>query len=245
MDGAPTLLATLGLGLSLGVLHALDADHLVAVATLVSERPSPRRAALIGCMWGLGHGAALGVVGLAVLVFHWAMPPWLAAWFELGVAAMLVGLGAQAVWRGLRRAAVHAHVHAHDGTVHAHRHVHVHAAEHARDRHDGVLHALSHAGRRPFLVGVVHGLAGSAALMLVVLGTIPSPTLGLTYLAVFGLGGIGSMAGLSALMSLPMAVAGVSLGALRRRLEVTIGVGGVAFGVVLGARLLGHGILGG
>ena len=234
MDSAPSLLATIGLGLSLGVLHALDADHLVAVATMVAGRPAPARAALLGGMWGLGHGASLAVVGVAVLAFHCAMPPWLATWFELGVAAMLVALGLQTMWRGLR--GIHVHVHAHDGSVHAHRHVHL---QHD-GAHDGVLHALAHAGRRPFLVGVAHGLAGSAALTLLVLSAIPSPLVGAVYLLVFGLGGIAGMSVVSGLMAVPLALAAESLGALRRRLEVAIGAGGAVFGVVLAARLL-HG----
>jgi hypothetical protein len=252
MDGLSALLATLGLGFMLGVAHALDADHLVAIATIVSERPSTRRAAAVGAMWGIGHGAALSAVGAAMIAFHWAMPAWLAAWFELAVAAMLVGLGARAVRRGLAQA-VHSHVHEHDGTVHAHRHVHVRgpARAHVRNdgirhaQHDGALHALAHAGRRPFLVGVTHGLAGSGALTLLVLGTMRSATAGIAYLAVFGCGAIAGMTLLSALVAVPMTLAGATVGRVHRRLEVAIGAGGVAFGMVLGARILGSGALAG
>lgn len=239
---AGTALSTLGLGFALGVTHALDADHLVAVATIVSERPSTRRAAAVGAMWGIGHGAALSLVGIAMLVFRWAMPAWLAGWFELAVAAMLVGLGAQAMRRGLRPAA-HVHVHTHDGTVHAHRHVHLHSHGAVHGEHDGALHALAHAGRRPFVVGVAHGLAGSAALTLLVVGTIASPMAGAAYLAVFGLGAVAGMTLLSALLSLPMVLAGASAGRLHRRLEVAIGAGGMAFGVALAVRVLGSGVL--
>ncbi len=236
MDAAPTLVATLGLGFSLGLLHALDADHLVAVATMVSARPSPRRAALVGLVWGLGHGAAITTVGLAVLVFHWAMPRQAATWFELAVAAMLVGLGAGAVRRGLGRARMHAHVHLHDGRLHAHRHVHL-AGEAA---HEGLVHALAHVGRRPFLVGLVHGLAGSAGLTLMVLATIPSPVVGLCYVLVFGAGVLVAMSITSTLVALPATLA--SLGAVRRHLEVAVGAAGMVFGSVLGLRLLGQGV---
>ena len=231
---APSLLATLGVGLSLGLLHALDADHLVAVSALVSERPSPQRSALVGLAWGLGHATALGAAGVAVLLLGRAIPPGLGAWFDLAVAVMLVVVGAQAVRRGLDRTVLHAHVHAHGGEGHVHRHLHVAGT----GRHDGRLHALTHAGRRPFVVGFVHGLAGSAALTLVVLATIPSPALGLVYVAVFGVGSIAGMATVSALLGASLAAAGTALGAFRRHLQVGLGVGGVAFGCVLAVWLL-------
>jgi ABC-type nickel/cobalt efflux system permease component RcnA len=243
MDGAPTVYATLALGFALGMAHALDADHLLAVATLVTERPSPARAAAIGAMWGLGHGAALGAAGAVMVLFRCTVPPWLATWLELVVAALLIGLGIQAVRRGLR-AATHVHVHRHDGTVHAHRHVHVHADRHADGDHGGVLHAMAHAGRRPFLVGIAHGLAGSAALALLVVGTIASPAAAFAYLAVFAFGAVVGMTALSALVSVPMALAASRLGRLHRRLEVAIGAGGIAFGVVVAVRLVGRGMLG-
>jgi high-affinity nickel-transport protein len=241
MDAA-TALSSLALGFGLGVTHALDADHMVAVATIVSERPSTRRAAAVGAMWGLGHGAALSLVGIAMVVFRWAMPAWLAGWFELVVAAMLVGLGVQAIRRGLRPSA-HVHVHTHDGTAHVHRHVHLHGHGDVHGEHDGALHALAHAGRRPFVVGVAHGLAGSAALTLLVVGTIGSPAAGVAYLAIFGLGAVAGMTLLSALLSLSMVFAGAAAGRLHRRLEVAIGAGGIAFGVVLAMRVLDSGAL--
>ncbi len=236
MGAASTLLATLGLGFSLGLLHALDADHLVAVATMVSARPAPRRAALVGLVWGLGHGASLTAVGAAVLVFHWAMPAQLATWFELAVAFMLVGLGVGALRHGLGSSRLHTHLHVHGGRVHLHRHLHL-AAETA---HGGALHALAHVGRRPFLVGMVHGLAGSAGLVLVVLATIPSTVVGLCYLLVFGFGVLAAMSVASALVALPAAMA--SVGALRHRLEMGIGAAGIAFGSMLAVRLLQRGI---
>jgi hypothetical protein len=227
----PTLLATLGAGFGLGLLHALDADHLVAVSALVSERPGGRRSAAVGVAWGLGHATALGVAGVAVVLAGRAVPPALATAFDLAVAVMLVAVGGQAVRRGIAPAALHQHVHEHDGAVHTHRHLHLGGVTH----HGGMLHRLAHAGRRPFAVGVVHGLAGSAALSLLLVAAIPSPALALSYVAVFGAGSVGGMALVTALVALPLGA--VTPGVLRR-LHVIVGGGGVAFGGVLAIRAL-------
>jgi ABC-type nickel/cobalt efflux system permease component RcnA len=234
MPASPTVPAVLALGLALGLLHALDADHLLAVSTITSERPSPRRAALAGAVWGLGHALSLAVVGLAVVLFRWVVPPSFGAWCELAAAAMLVGLGVRAIRRGLGRAVVHVHVHAHDGHLHAHRHLHV------RDHHAhaGLLHAVSHAGRGPFVVGVVHGLAGSAALALVTLATVSSPALGVAYVLVFGLGAAAGMTLASAAVALPLRAAHRARGRLHHRLDVALGASGVVFGATIALRAL-------
>jgi ABC-type nickel/cobalt efflux system permease component RcnA len=242
VTSAPTVLATLSLGASLGVLHAFDADHLVALTTMAADDGSPRRTFALGVVWGIGHAAALAAVGILVVGLRWTIPVGVAFWLEMAVAAMLVGLGAVALARGLGagRPVLHAHVHAHGGTVHAHRHVHAHRDErthaHGIAGHDGILHALAHAGRRPLAVGMVHGLAGSAALTLVVLSSIPSPLVALAYIVVFGLGSIAGMGAASALLALPLGLA--SLAVARDRLRVVVGAGGMAFGVVLAFRLL-------
>jgi ABC-type nickel/cobalt efflux system permease component RcnA len=239
VTSVPTVLSTLGLGASLGVLHAFDADHLVALTTMATDQASRRRTSAIGIVWGMGHATALAAVGALVVLFRWTMPAGLAFWLEMLVAAMLVTLGATAVRRGLRGAVLHEHVHEHGGTVHAHRHLHAHAV----GGHDGLLHSLTHAGRRPFVVGLVHGLAGSAALTLLVLSTIPSPLVALAYILVFGLGSIGGMGVASALVALPLGMASVVL--LRDRLRVVVGAGGMVFGCVLALRLLAEqGLLG-
>lgn len=240
MTSAPTVLATLSLGASLGVLHAFDADHLVALTTMAADDGSPRRTLAMGVVWGIGHAVALAAVGILVVGLRWTIPVGVAFWLEMAVAAMLVALGAAALARGLGAGTpvLHAHVHAHGGTVHAHRHVHAHRDEHAHGiaGHDGLLHALAHAGRRPLAVGMVHGLAGSAALTLVVLSSIPSPLVAFAYILVFGLGSIAGMGAASALLALPLGLASVAM--VRDRLRVVVGAGGMAFGVVLAFRLL-------
>jgi hypothetical protein len=238
---APTLLATLGLGFSLGLVHALDADHLVAVTTLVSEGRSPRRSALVGVVWGLGHAASLLAVGLVAVGLGWVMPSGFTSAAELGVAFMLVGLGVQAIRRGLHGVTMHVHMHAHGGQLHAHRHLHLGPGA----AHEGVLHALAHVGRRPFLVGLVHGLAGSGALVIVVAGAMLPPGLALLCIALFGLGAAVAMGVVAMLVAWPLRLARSALPSVSRTLVIAVGTGSVVYGAALGAHtLVAQGLLG-
>lgn len=188
----------LGLGLVFGLKHALDADHVAAVATMASESKTVCRSSVVGMLWGVGHTLALLVAGVAVIGLHLEIGARLAAAFELGVALMLIGLGTNALRTLVRGGKLHLHVHEHGGRIHVHPHLHGGAPEPGPHTHHGVqLRA------RPLLIGIVHGLAGSAALMLLVLSTIPSPLLGFTYIVVFGVGSIGGMMAMSALIGLP------------------------------------------
>lgn len=185
------------LGFALGLRHALDADHLVAMATIVGRERSLPRAALHGARWGLGHGLSLLSVGVAVVMLGIPFPESLGHALELGVGAMLVALGIAALLR----------------------------------RHGPATAGTGRPSRRPFLVGVAHGLAGSGALAILVLATIRSPIEGLLYIGIFGLGSIGGMAGMSAVMSLPFVISARRTG----RTPVWMGHGAalasVAFGV--------------
>ena len=188
-------LAILGLGFFLGLRHALDVDHLAAVSTIVSQRRSIWRSALVGVVWGIGHTTSLLAVAIAVIALHAEISPALGQVLELGVAIMLMTLGVRLLATVLRGGAIHVHVHDHAG--HAHVHPHVHAPD--APGHD---HGPSH--RRPFLVGLVHGLAGSGALMLAVAATIADPALAIGYVVIFGVGSIGGMAITSTLFAIPM-----------------------------------------
>jgi sulfite exporter TauE/SafE len=190
-------LAILGLGFFLGLRHALDVDHLAAVSTIVSQRRSLWRSALVGVVWGIGHTTSLLVVAIAVIALHADVSPALARLLELGVAIMLMALGVRLLATVLRGGAIHVHVHEHAGHTHVHPHVHAPSAP----GHD---HGPSH--RRPFLIGLVHGLAGSGALMLAVAATIGDPLLAIAYVAIFGVGSIGGMAITSTLFAIPMLV---------------------------------------
>src|ERR1043166_8218016 len=165
--------ALLGLGLVFGLKHATEVDHVVAVSTIVSEHRNVWRSALVGALWGFGHTASLVVVGLLVLVFRVSIPLRVANWLEFGVALVIITLGVLAVGRVLRkRADVHLHRHSHDGQSHVHIHFHEHGTEHADLRSRPAKshsHAIRQLGFKPILVGAMHGLAGSAALTLLVL----------------------------------------------------------------------------
>ena len=220
------------LGIVFGLKHALEADHIAAVASIASERRSVVSSTLVGAWWGLGHTAALLCAGVLVILFRVQISDGVAHSFELGVAAMLVILGANTLWKLARAKQVHVHIHQHGGRVHVHPHLHEqpHAEGHGlkQERHHGVP-----AQARPFFVGVVHGLAGSAALMLLVASTIPTPGLGLIYIAAFGIGSIGGMIAMSALVGLP-----ASLTARRyNRANVALRLAAGSFSVCLGLML--------
>lgn len=221
-------LAILGLGFVLGLRHALDVDHLAAVSALVSQRGGLWRSSLIGAVWGLGHTAALLGAGVAVIALHAEIPPGVAQALELGVAAMLVGLGLNLLWTLWRGGTIHLHAHDHGGRHHVHPHRH----EDARDA-GGPHHHAVRTGRRPFLVGMVHGLAGSAALMLAVLATIPSPAVAIAYILVFGVGSVGGMMVMSTLLGLPLALASARFARAELALRAAAGLGSVAIGLLL------------
>jgi high-affinity nickel permease len=235
-----TPLALLGLSFVLGLRHALDVDHLAAVSTIVSQRRSLRSASLVGALWGLGHTAALIVMALVVIALRTEIPPRVASALELGVAAMLVGLGVSFLWTLVSGGQLHHHAHAHGGHVHVHPHVHAPAraggtnGPHVRrqlEAADGHHHAW--AWRRPVAVGLVHGLAGSAGLMVAVLAVIPSPALALGYVAVFGAGSIAGMVAMSALLGVPLALAAEHFGRAEAVLRACAALGSVTVGLAL------------
>jgi len=216
----------LGLGLVLGLRHALDPDHVAAVSTIVSESKSLRRSSLVGTFWGLGHTVALLLAGIFVLALKFQISPRFALWMEFVVALMLILLGARSLLRSLRDYKVHVHRHTHDGTEHVHVHVHRPGEQH-RHRH------LIKLGARPFVVGMVHGMAGSAALMILVLATLPSAIAGLVYVAVFGVGSVGGMLLMSSLISLPFVFTAKRFSAVGSGLQFVAGGASLAFGVFL------------
>jgi hypothetical protein len=180
----------------------MEADHIAAVSTIVAagERQKRlRRAPLLGALWGLGHTASLFAAGLVVLLLAVSIPEKVSGTLEFGVGMMLVFLGVTTLTgfsigkflRGIFGRHSHVHVHEDTGVVHSHDH------DHHDHRH----------GHKSLVVGMVHGMAGSGALMLVVLSTINSVPLGLAYIALFGAGSIASMAAMSTLIGLPFAKA--------------------------------------
>jgi high-affinity nickel permease len=226
----PSVLATLGLGFLLGVRHALDADHVAAVSAFVSEHGSVRRACLLGTVWGLGHTAALLAAGVAAIAFRLAVPPEAEHWLELAVALTLVLLGGH-VLRALGGVVVHRHEHEHDGVMH--RHAHLHAGGVTTHRH----RPFFGVGPRPFVMGVLHGLAGSAALTVLVVASIPSALGGVVYITVFGLGSTGGMLVLSGLIGVPFALAAGRSAAAHGLVQGLAGAASLALGAALAWRL--------
>lgn len=224
----PPLYAAFGLGLVLGIKHALDADHVIAVSTIVSEHQNLRWASLVGAFWGLGHTTTLFVVGLLVIGLRLTIPPRLALALEFLVAVMLVILGLSILWRSFRAERLHLHAHAHSPETHAHFHLHGSTEEDHSHPHPFT------SMRKPFLVGMVHGLAGSAALMLLVLTTIPAPLAGLAYILIFGIGSVGGMLMLSSVIGLPFIFTARRFALLNRWIRVLAGGTSVVFGFFLG-----------
>src|SRR5678816_91537 len=174
--GSLSMLTVLSIGLVFGLKHATEVDHVVAVSTIVSRHRNVWRSALVGAMWGAGHTAALLITGAIVLTLRVTIPERVSNWLEFGVALMIIGLGAAALWRALhKRTDVHVHEHSHDGVSHVHIHFHENETRHHGTKTHS--HAISAVGVKPVLIGTMHGLAGSAALTLLVLTQIDSALL--------------------------------------------------------------------
>lgn len=214
-----TTLAVLGLGFVLGARHALEPDHLVAVSTIVSGNGNIGRSSLAGTLWGLGHTASLLICGCAVLVLRLSIPENFVAWMETAVAVMLVLLGVNSL-------RLHVHFHSHGGRRHIHFHVH-RPAETAVHDHRHVFEI----GLRSFLIGMVHGLAGSGALMVLVVAAVPSLIAGLTYILLFGLGSIGGMLMLSSLVSIPFVLSARRFQMFNNGLHLVTGLLSIALGL--------------
>jgi hypothetical protein len=245
-------LLILGVGFFLGMRHATDPDHVVAVSTIVSRERSVPRAGWIGVLWGVGHTITILFVGAAIILFGLVIPPRLGLALEFSVALMLILLGvlnltgaigwisrkvspAHPLYRG-----EHCHVHFHGVHLHAHPHSHDGGAEHHTSEVDppywlvrpfaklGWFHSL-----RPLLVGIVHGLAGSAAVALLVLGTIRNPRWAIFYLLLFGLGTIAGMVLLTLAFAVPFTLAGNRFAWLNRTMVTATGLLSLAFGTAV------------
>ena len=241
------------LGLLFGIQHATDPDHVVAVATIVARTRRFGAGALVGAFWGVGHTVTVTAVGIAIVVFNLALTPRVALSLEMLVAIMLIALGvARIVWvfrdsdpvpvshLGEPHAhgdgpALHSHAHAH--AAGAHRHPHAHPPVR-------LLRALQTVGPaqalRSALVGLVHGLAGSAAVALLVLSTIRGTTQAIAYLLVFGAGTILGMTAITGVLSLPFTIRAPRLERSRRALTLATGALSLGFGLYMVGLLLGR-----
>jgi ABC-type nickel/cobalt efflux system permease component RcnA len=220
MDGS--LVSALGVGFLLGLRHALDADHVAAVSTFVSRHRGVVRSCLVGTFWGIGHAGALVLAALAMILLRVHIPPHVERMLEALVAILVIALAANMLIRAVGSVRVHRHEHAHGGRLH--RHLHVHLGPPVSHSHVHILRD----GKRPLVMGALHGLAGSAALLLLVLATLPSTVAALLYVAVFSVGSTVGMVIVSGLIGIPFAVAA---GWDRTRLVVQIAVGVASLGV--------------
>jgi hypothetical protein len=226
--GKARMFGILGLGFLLGMQHALEADHIAAVSSIAARRTRLGDIVKHGLTWGLGHTLTLfAFAGTAILLGR-AIPETISRPIETAVGIMLVGLGGHVLWR-LWRDRVHFHKHGHDdGTVHFH--AHSHAGE--TTAHARAAHAHEHGFRwRTLLVGLMHGMAGSAALLVLAVSQVSSPGVGLGYVALFGIGSMIGMGALSIVIAVPLAVSARWLTWANRGLQAAVGIVTVAIGV--------------
>src|SRR5262249_15490897 len=214
-----------------GLKHGMEADHLAAVSTIVSERRGLLSSSLVGGLWGAGHTISLLIAGLAVLLLDLRIGEKPALAMELCVGVMLIGLGSNAI-RRILNGRIHTHAHDHFGHAHVHPHIHEHDSVDEPHTHHGF-----RIGVRPLVVGMMHGLAGSAALMLWVLSPVSSRGLGLLFIAVFGVGSIGGMLLMSALVALPLKFTAERFKRTHRAVQMSAAVFSVGLGAVMVYRI--------
>jgi hypothetical protein len=222
-----SLIAALGLGFLLGLRHAMEADHLAAVSTFVSQERGLLRSCLRGTFWGIGHTASLLAAGIAVFAFKLKISPQVEQTVDTVVALVLMLLGGHVLLRALAGVSLHRHQHTHDGATHSHLHVHVGDAG-----EPGHIH-LWRGAPQPLLMGMLHGLAGSGALVLLVLASMPSPAAALAYILVFGVGSTAGMLVLSGLIGVPFALTAGSSRTLVSGLQVIVGAASILVGVLM------------
>jgi ABC-type nickel/cobalt efflux system permease component RcnA len=245
MPNTIAFLSIIALGFVLGMRHATDPDHVIAVSTIVSRHRKLSRAALIGAFWGLGHTITIFGVGVGIILFNLVIPVRLGLTMELSVGIMLIVLGAinvVAFWRTVpvvtsQAGVLHSHAHSHGGLVHTHAHVHEaegttaeaeKAPESYMDRTFSGSNWYQHV--RPLMIGIVHGLAGSAAVALLVLATIRNTKWAIAYLLVFGIGTIAGMMVITMSLAAALNVAGRSE-RISSKIALASGVLSLAFGM--------------
>lgn len=221
------MFGVLGLGFLLGMQHALEVDHVAAVSSIAARRIEVADVVKHGLTWGIGHTLTLFAFAGAALGLGQAIPEDLARPIEGAVGVMLVGLGAHVLWR-LWRDRVHFHAHSH-GYGAAHVHAHSHAGETAP--HARAPHVHAHGFRwRTLLVGLMHGMAGSAALLVLAVSQASSVAVGLGYVALFGIGSMLGMGALSVVIAVPLALSARWLTWANSGLQGAVGVMTLAIG---------------
>jgi high-affinity nickel-transport protein len=232
--------------------HATDADHVVAVTTILTRQRDISAAAVTGLLWGLGHTLTVLLVGSSIILFNVVIPSWLGVGMEVSVGVMLIVLGLfnvagyfklrPSMWRRAGAPVsrvIHTHVHSHGDYVHSHPHghgpdVHPHRPDQTPlaviDRRFGRLRLYTAA--RPVIVGVIHGLAGSAAVTLLVVAAVRNPAWAIGYLLVFGAGTIAGMMVVTMSLASAFRFASARSETASRHLGLAAGVASIVFGIV-------------
>lgn len=216
-------ISLLGLGFLLGVKHAFEIDHIAAVSTIITKHKSLRKSTLLGLFWGFGHTISLLIVGLIVLLLKIKIPEKISLSLEFIVGIMLILLGLDVLME-INKNKIHIHKHKHGNKEHIHFHSHKSTK-------------YNHHNHIPFkqsiLIGLIHGLAGSAAITLLILTTIKSTFLGLIYILFFGIGSISGMMLISSIISLPLKLIPNNLQKTQKILKTTAGLFSVIMGLVI------------
>ena len=245
MDFQSGVLVVLAFSFFLGLKHATDADHVVAVANIVSKENTIWQSIWIGASWGVGHSIPLLIVGTAVMLIDGALLSRYesaAPYLELGVGVMLVYLGLSALWNVARG---NLHIHRHDHGQGPHLHVHAShgvgdAHQSANDGHNNLFVLGRPVFRvKSFIIGIVHGLAGSAAVLIAYIPTIDSLWAGFGYILLFGVGTMIAMAALTIVLALPFKAT-----AAKRKFNSAITATAGALSIIVGVALFAQAILG-
>ncbi len=217
------------LGFLIGMRHALDADHLAAVAAISSQQNSIKSTIRHGAVWGLGHTTTLFLFGSIVIWMDSIVPQQLASYLEMAVGFMLIFLGLEVIRRIIRER-VHYHIHRHPEQT-AHFHAHSHRGE---NNHLQSMHQHEHEHKFPLktlFIGFMHGMAGSAALILITMDTIDSLWMGMLYMLLFGIGSMVGMAIISAVIAIPLRASAKGMTWMHNSLQAGIGILTLVVGV--------------
>ncbi len=230
----PTIPAVVGIGLVLGFRHAFEPDHLAAVSTLATRQGSVLAACRLGLAWALGHTVSVGAVVLAIIVAGVRFPASLGPAAEVVVGLLLAGLGGSVIYR-YARGRWHLHAHRHGSEQGTHLHLHSHSLGHA--------HTHGHAGadvRRSLGFGLLHGLAGSAAIIVWLVASAPTRGAQVAYFGAFGAGTLFGMLAVSATLAMVIRVASRRGEQWARVLHLTAAAASLVVGVLIAAQTLGE-----
>jgi high-affinity nickel permease len=213
-------------GFIIGLKHAVEADHLAAVSTIVAERKNVFSATIIGGFWGVGHTISLVLVGSLVIFLKLQISETVEARLEAIVGGMLVLLGLNALRKLFQKEKIHLHAHEHAGREHVH--LHGHESEKSEESHH-----FMRFSPRVIAIGMIHGLAGSAGLMLLVVPVISSPAIAIAYILIFGIGSIGGMMVMSLLIGLPLHLTAGKFAVLNKSILGLAGIFSLSWGAYI------------